>query len=130
MTRFDGLRCPPLDTPLIELETVNGEIVDLYNDHALNCVVLAVDVLSFVFTWISKDAPTVIRFSGVRNYCVRQPEDWEPQESDQIDHLLIRPQGQRPGVIFKAGGLEYEFDCALMALLTLEGPNRIQILDT
>jgi hypothetical protein len=69
---------PSLNMPLIELEALSGEIVDLYNDHELLGVVLAVDVLICVFTSVSKDRQTVIRLSGVRNYCVRQPENWEP----------------------------------------------------
>jgi hypothetical protein len=46
-----------------------------------------------------------------------QPPDWDVREAAQIDHLLIRHDGPWPRISFKAGGLEYEFDCDAVCLL-------------
>lgn len=117
MMRFQGLKAPALNTPLIELETSVGAMVDLYNECNLESVVLRGDELAFGFSTDTDNAPIVVRFEGVRHLRVAQPEGWVPQEATQIDHLLLRPGGPWPGVMFKAGGLEYEFDCTTLVLL-------------
>lgn len=112
--RFEGVRAPALDAPLIELETPEGELVDLYNECLLESVALRGDVLVFAFVSVAEGTPIVLRFERVRDLRVLQPQDWVPQEASQIDHLLIRSEGPWRGVVFKAGGLEYEFDCAAL----------------
>jgi hypothetical protein len=115
---YVGVRPPELNVPLIELETDNGEIVDLYNESSLRRVVL--DERGLAFEFISeKSSRIVVQFCAVRNLRVGQPPDWAPQESAQIEHLLIREEGPWPRVVFKAGGLDYEFDCGAL-WLTLE----------
>ena len=117
MMTFHGVKTPALDIPLIELETPQGDLVDLYNDYHLESVVLRGDDLTFGFVSVSAGTPTEVRFSKVRELRVMQPKDWVPSEADQIDHLLVRPSGQRRRVTFKAGGLQYEFDCSMLTLV-------------
>jgi hypothetical protein len=112
---FVDLKPPELDVPLIELESTDGEIIDLYNEHSLRAVVL--DERGLTFEFVSKHSRRVdVRFSAVRNLRVEQPADWVQEEATQIEHLLIRMEGPWPQVLFKAGGLEYEFDCSTLRL--------------
>ncbi len=117
MMTFHGVKSPALDIPLIELETPQGDRVDLYNDYQLQSVVLLGDEMTFGFLSVAAGTPTGVRFSGVRDLHIVQPKDWAPPEADQIDHLHIRPSGQWRQITFKAGGLEYDFDCSTMALI-------------
>ena len=112
---FVGLKTPAMDVPLIELETTAGEVLDLYNENSLRAAVLDADGLAFEFV-SDKARLTVVRFRAIRNLRVEQPWDWAPEESSQIEHLLIRKIGPWPRVVFKAGGLDYEFDCGEMCL--------------
>lgn len=57
------------------------------------------------------------RSSNSRPATGGQPHDWAEGEAEQIEHLLIRRSGPWPGVVFKAGGLEYEFDCVELRLI-------------
>jgi hypothetical protein len=115
---YVGVKPPEPNVPLIELETSDGEIVDLYNESTLRRVVL--DERGLAFEFISdKFSSIVVRFCAIRNLRIEQPPDWAPQESAQIEHLLIREEGPWPRVVFKAGGLDYEFDCGALCL-TLE----------
>ena len=116
---YVGVKPPQLNVPLIELETNDGKIVDLYNDASLRVVVLDERGLAFEFT-SNRSSTIVVRFCAIRNLRVEQPPDWAPQESTQIEHLLIREEGPWPRVVFKAGGLDYEFDCGALCL-TSEG---------
>ena len=121
---FVGLKRPEFDDLLVELETTGGEVVDLYNEHRLRATILDADGLAFEFVslefvldkarWLVTDRSRliVVRFRAVRNLRVEQPSDWAPEESKQIEYLLIRRIGPWPRVVFKAGGLDYEFDCA------------------
>lgn len=112
---FVGLKPPEMDVPLIELETTVGEVVDLYNENSLRATILDADGLAFEFI-SDKSNVTVVRFRAIRNLRVEQPSDWAPEESSQIEHLLIRRIGPWPRVVFKAGGLDYEFDCGEICL--------------
>jgi hypothetical protein len=114
--QFRGMQVPGFNLPLIELETVDGEVIDLYNDCHLVSVGWSADALAFVFTAVADGRSVSVTFEGVRHLSVVQPDDWVAQESTQIDHLLIRPDGPWRRVVFKAGGLEYEFDCAAIEL--------------
>jgi hypothetical protein len=117
--RFVGLKPPEMDVPLIELETTVGEVVDLYNDNSLRAVILDMEGLAFDF--ISDESrEIVVRFRDIRNLKVEQPSDWAPEESSQIEHLLIRNVGPWPRVVFKAGGFDYEFDCGEICLVVAE----------
>jgi hypothetical protein len=116
---FVGLKPPEMDVPLIELETSDGEVVDLYNENSLRAVVLDKDGLTFEFI-SDKSRRIVVRFRAIRNLRVEQPSDWAPEESAQIEHLLIRKDGPWPRVAFKAGGLDYEFDCCELCLALAE----------
>lgn len=116
MIRFEGLRAPALDESLIDFESSDGKLVDLYNEHDLESVELSGDALTFRFVSVADAAPTHVRFQGVRNLRVEQSDDWVPEEAGQIDHLLIRSDGPWPGVVFRAGGYDYEFDCTVMVL--------------
>jgi hypothetical protein len=118
---FVGLRPPAMDVPVIELEPHSGRFVDLYNDCDLRAVVFISDRLAFEFLpnksrLAEESRSIVVLFRGIQNLRVEQPHDWAPEESSQIDHLLIRRPGPWPRVVFKAGGLEFEFDCAEMLL--------------
>ena len=66
MMTFHGVKSPALDIPLIELETPQGDLVDLYNDYHLQSVVLRGDQLTFGFASVTAGTPTDVRFSGVR----------------------------------------------------------------
>lgn len=104
-----------MDVPLIELETIAGEVVDLYNEYSLRAAVLDADGLAFEF--ISDNSRVaVVRFCAIRSLRVEQPSDWAPEEASQIEHLLIRRTGPWPRIVFKAGGLDYEFDCGEICL--------------
>lgn len=118
---FVGLKPPLMDVPLIELEPLSGKPVDLYNDCDLRAVVINGEGIAFEFLpnesrLVQESRSTVIRFRSVQNLHVEQPPDWVVNESSQIDHLLLRRPGPWPRVVFKAGGLEYEFDCAEIVL--------------
>jgi hypothetical protein len=106
---FDGIVPPAMDTPLIELEAVDGSQLDFYNEGWLQSVTIENGGLIFSFR-MSDDARVSLRFGSIRNLKVIQPLDWVPQEADQIEHLLIRQEGQSPRIVFLAGGLRYEFD--------------------
>jgi hypothetical protein len=112
---FVGVKPPKPNVPLIELETSDGKIVDLYNESTLRTVVLDERGLAFEFT-SEEPSSIVVRFCSIRNLRVEQPPDWAPEESTQIEHLLVREEGPWPRVVFKAGGLEYEFDCSTLCL--------------
>jgi hypothetical protein len=112
---YVGVKPPELNVPLIELQTRDGEIVDLYNESSLRAVVLDEHGLAFKFLW-RESRDLVVGFSPIRNLRVEQPSDWTPEESVQIEHLLIRPEGPWPRVAFKAGGLDFEFDCDQLRL--------------
>jgi hypothetical protein len=112
---YVGVKPPELNVPLIELETNGGVVVDLYNESSLRAVVLDERGLTFKFLW-RKSRELVVGFSAIRNLRVEQPSDWAPEESAQIEHLLIRPEGPWPGVVFKAGGLDFEFDCGQLCV--------------
>lgn len=114
--QFQGLKAPPLDVPLIELESPGGKLIDLYNEYDLDSVALSGDVLVFTFVSVADAASIAVQFQGIRDLRVVQPEGWVPEEARQIDHLLVRPDGPWPGVVFKAGGLDYEFNCTVMVL--------------
>lgn len=116
MIQFKGVKAPPLNVPLIELETATGRLVDLYNECQLEAVVLRGGELTFSFVSDAEGTPIVLRFDGVQRLSVVQPEGWVPQEASQIEHLLIRSQGPWRELVLKAGGLEYEFDCATVIL--------------
>lgn len=111
-----GIRPPALNVPLIELETTGGRLLDLYNQASLERVTLNPSQLVFDFGTTDSREVSVI-FSGVRNLRVEQPEDWMPDESKQIDHLLIRPEGPWPNIMFLAGGLTFEFSAASLELV-------------
>lgn len=116
---FVGLKPPDMDVPLIELEMSDGQVVDLYNENSLRAVVL--DERGLTFEFVSDQSRRVdVRFSAIRNLRVEQPPDWAPEESAQIEHLLIRKAGPWPRVVFKAGGLDYEFDCCELCLALRE----------
>jgi len=110
--RFAGIREPQKDVPLIEVERSDGKLVDLYNECWLRSVVVCRDELSFNFVTADPAQTTRLRFLEVRNLSVVQPDDWSKGEADQIEHLLVRSSGPWSPVVFKAGGLEFEFDCA------------------
>jgi hypothetical protein len=118
---FIGLKVLPTNVPLVELETPSGDIVDLYNQFDLVAVTLDMGGLEFKFRTaeyfgVSKSSVVVLKFREIRNLRVEQPSDWAPEESSQIEFLHIRPQGQSPRVVFRAGGLGFEFDCAAVLL--------------
>lgn len=112
---FVGVKPPTPNVPLIELETSDGKVVDLYNESTLRAVVLDERGLAFEFT-SEESSRIVVRFCSIRNLRVEQPPDWAPEESTQIEHLLVREEGPWPRVLFKAGGLDYEFDCGALCL--------------
>lgn len=111
---FKGMRQPEMDDPFIEIETPEGQIVDLYNESDLQSVTRSGDELVFEFRAAEGFGAlnAVLRFLGVRDLRVVQPEDWHPMEANQIVDLMIRRAGPWRRVIFKAGGLEYEFNAA------------------
>jgi hypothetical protein len=102
--RFTGMKPPETDVPLIELQTTDGRVVDLYNEHWLHSGIVRGDELTFEFVAADPTVTAVLRFLKVRNLRVVQPEDWAQGEAEQIE--------------FKAGGLDYEFDCAEFRLET------------
>lgn len=110
--RFFGIREPQKDVPLIEVERSDGKVVDLYNECWLRSVVVCGDELSFNFVTADPTETTRLRFLEFRDLRVEQPDDWAKAEGDQIEHLLVRSSGPWPRIVFKAGGLKYEFDCA------------------
>lgn len=110
---FIGLKPLAFNAPSIEIETPAGEIIDLYNESTLRRVVLDGWGLRFAFTSDLDDARHfVVGFRDIRDLRVMQPSDWAPEEAEQIEDLLLRPEGPWQRVVFKAGGFEYEFDCA------------------
>lgn len=112
--KFVGMREPRLDSPFIEVEATDGRIVDLYNESNLRSVTRRGDELAFAFEAADGYGllDAVLRFVEVRDLRVDQPEDWDPMESDQIENLMIRKEGPWRRVVFKAGGLEHEFNAA------------------
>ena len=108
---FVGVVAPPTNTPLIDFELLDGSLVDLYDDAWLRSVVVEQGALIFSFE-TTGGSDVAVRFGAVRNLRATQSEDWVLEEARQIDHFLIRPEGQRPGVYFIAGGITYEFDAA------------------
>lgn len=93
MIKYEGLRPPEIDVPVIDLESVEGTMVDLYNDHTLTSVSLMDDVLLFSFRSVIKTESSAVTFKEVRDLRVVQPEGWVVDEADQIDHLLVRSDG-------------------------------------
>ena len=90
MMTFHGVKSPALDIPLIELETPQGDLVDLYNDYHLQSVVLRGDQLTFGFASVTAGTPTDVRFSGVRDLHVLQAKDWVPREAVHQSGAAIR----------------------------------------
>lgn len=124
--KFFGLREPQLDVPVIEVETDDGVVVDLYNENDLRTVVLRGDDLAFEFKATNGQAVTVLEFRGIRGLSTVQPQDWHPGEANQFEHLLVRRTGHSPRIMFKAGGFEYEFSseelCVTMSGLPTDSP--------
>lgn len=121
--KFSGMRDPQTDLPLIEIETTDGRVVDLYNEHYLRCVVRRGDELAFEFdSWPDRALRAALRFQGVRDLRISQPEDWHPGEAEQIEHLLVRRKGPWPRIVFKAGGLDYEFNSAELRFVIEPSP--------
>jgi hypothetical protein len=116
---FTGAKPPDLDVPLIELEATGGGVVDLYNECRLTTVVLEGSQLGFDFLTLTGSSVRVL-FREISRLRVEQPPDWDPREADQIEHLLIRREGAWPRVVFKAGGLSYEFDATELVLVTAQ----------
>lgn len=110
------MKPPQRDTPLIEVETIDGRVVDLYNEYRLRSTVMRGDELIFEFAAEDSAVTSLLRFFKVRELSVLQPEDWALEEADQIEHLLVRRTGPWRLIVFRAGGLEYEFDCAELRL--------------
>jgi len=107
------MRDPQTNVPLIEIETTDGRLVDLYNENYLRCVVRRGDDLTFEFdSWPDRTVRTSLQFRGARDLRTSQPDDWHPGEAEQIEHLLVRGKGPWRRIVFKAGGLEYEFNSA------------------
>lgn len=111
------MRAPELDVPVVEIESLDGEIVDLYNEFDLVSATLSGDVLSFHFVEVIKKTPICVEFQGVRMLSVIQGNDWVTEEGLQIEHLLVRSSGPYQRFMFKAGGFEYEFNCSAMRLV-------------
>ena len=120
--KFSGMRDPQMNVPLIEVETLDGQLVDLYNENYLRCVVRRGDELVFEFDSTDRSMSTVLRFLGVRDLCVVQPEDWHPMEADQIHDYMVRTPGPWRRIVFKAGGLEYEFNAAELRVVIEQHP--------
>ncbi len=121
--KFTGMRDPQPDVPLIEIETTDGRVVDLYNEQYLRSVVRRGDELAFEFdSWPDRASRTALRFLGVRDLQINQPEDWHPGEAEQIEHLLVRREGPWRRIVFKAGGLEYEFNSAELRIVVESTP--------
>lgn len=104
------------NVPLIEIQPEAGGALDLYNRHRLAEVVLAQASLTFGFEEVDTGDRVRLEFGEVRNLLLTQPDDWDPREADQIDHLLVRPPGEWRHVEFNAGGRIYEFDAARLSL--------------
>ena len=122
--KFFGMKEPDFDVPLIEIETVEGQVVDLYNESDLRSVVRRGDELVFEFDPADGygSLSTMLRFIGVRELRIAQPEDWHPGEGDQIEHLLVRRPGHWPRIVFKAGGLDYEFNATELRAVATSTP--------
>ena len=122
---FTGIRQPRLGAPNIEVETEDGQVVDLYNESHLRSVVRRGDELVFEFDAADSygTCDAVLQFRGVRKLRVSQPEDWHPGEANQIEDYLIREQGPWRRITFKAGGLHYEFDAAELRVTVEEASN-------
>jgi hypothetical protein len=113
--RYVGVKPPPLDVPLVELETEAGRVIDLYNECRLRSVRIESDEWTFAF--LSRTSEVIeVRFSGVRRMLLEQPLDFDPREAAQIEHLQVRPEGDWRRFRFLAGGLVYEFDAQELAL--------------
>lgn len=109
--KFSGLEEPRLDSPEVEIMTIDGQLIDLYNDNFLHSVVRLGDNLAFEFeSWPDRSIKTALWFLGVRDLTVTQPEDWHTGEAEQIEDFMIRGEGPWRQVVFKAGGLEYQFN--------------------
>ena len=116
------MRDPQRDVPLIEIEATTGQVVDLYNDFHLRSVVRQGDELAFEFNAVNQSLKAVLRFLEVRDLCVVQPEDWHPEEADQIEGYMVRKPGPWKHIVFKAGGLEYEFNAAELRVVVKQTP--------
>src|SRR3954452_2979688 len=109
---FHGIKPPALDTPLIEFETDDGELVDLYNDCTLRATTFDADGLMFEF--VASDGATIrLRFRGVRRLEVEQSLDWVIQggRSDRPSAhspgglvATVRVQGRRSAVRVRCSG--------------------------
>lgn len=113
--RFSGIDEPKWNVPLIDFDTPDGRVVDLYNEHRLRSSTIRRDELVFEFAHLVSEATAVLQFSQVRNLQIVQPPDWELGEAEQIEYVLLRRPGP-PRVVFVAGGLVYEFDSVELRL--------------
>ena len=124
--KFIGLKEPRMDAPNIEIETLEGLVIDLYNENDLRTVVRRSDELAFEFESVDGSTTAIMKFVGVRDLVVVQPEDWHPGEGNQIEDYLIRRKGPWKHVVFKAGGLEYEFNAAELRVVVSTAPTSVQ----
>lgn len=63
------------------------------------------------------DGKISVVVSDVRNLRVEQRHDWVPEEWNDMDHLLTRPEDPWPEVMFVADGMSFEFDAATLELV-------------
>lgn len=126
---FVGMKPPPLDETFVEIETEDGSIVDLYNEHYLRSVEIRGGVLEFNFEATDASTTAVLTFLGVRGLGVVQPEVWHEGEADQIEDLLVRREGPWRRVVFKAGGFAYEFDSAELRISVEVVPKAPKVRD-
>jgi hypothetical protein len=113
--QYVGVVPPATNVPLIELQTLDGKVIDLYNESRLRGALLDDEGLTFEFA-SSTYGRVLVRFRAIRNLRLTQPPDWVIEESEQIEHLLFRDEGPWPRVAVKAGGFDYEFDCDVLEL--------------
>lgn len=100
-----GIRPPQTNVPLIELDAIDGESVDLYNEASLSKVCL--DERSLAFEFLAADeSRVVVRFHSVRDLRVGQAQGWDPREFLHLDHILIREEGPWPQVVVKPGSTD------------------------
>jgi hypothetical protein len=122
---YHGLKPIPLNEPVIDFETDDGQILDLHNGGEVVVIEVAspsdlVVRLTYVepARWTADAAPereVELRFGSVRRLTVTQDEDHADEASSTFEDLTASPS-PTPQFMLRTGNFELRFDAASVHL--------------
>ena len=122
---YQGLKPIPLNEPVIDFETDDGEVLDLHNGGKVVGIEVAtpsdlVVRLTYVepARWAADAAPerhVELRFGSVRGLRAVQAEDYADEASSTFEDLTMWPSPS-PQFMLRTGNFELRFDAGSLRL--------------